>query len=104
MLVGFRVYATLTDKVHWEFRNWIRKSQGPFHKLSAIGGPKVWILSGVLRMRPLKQKKRMAREITGFLVDKIEALTNVGVEKIEFDEIDPQVIVEAKPWEMKKED
>lgn len=93
MQVSFRAQAVFTDKVTWRFSRKIKEAQAPFLKLSAVGGGTVWFFTGILNMRPLKQKKLIAYEITSELVRKVEELTTVGVESIDFELIDPEVLL-----------
>jgi hypothetical protein len=92
MLVSFRVQAIFTDAVKYSFARKVREAQDPFRELSAVGGKERWFFSGILDMRPLKQKKRIAYEITAALVKKVEDLTLVGVERVDFELIDPEVL------------
>ena len=96
MLVAFKAKATFTDPLvggqSQNFPKHLRKRKSPFHSLSAIGGGVNWVFTGVLEMRPLKQKKRMRYEITSALVDKVEELTKVGVLTLDFERVDPQAV------------
>jgi hypothetical protein len=100
VLVSFTVHAYLTDPLQsgqsQNLPRWVREQKEPFHSLGVIGGSSHWIFDGVLEMRKLKQKKRMAREITAAIVQKIEELTHVGVDRVEFEKIDPQHSTETK--------
>ena len=103
MHVAFKARAVFTDKVTWSFAGKIKKAQAPFQKLSAVGGGTGWFFEGVLNMRPLKQKKRIAYEITAELVQKVEQLTTVGVERIDFEHLDAEVIVSIEVWKNPKD-
>lgn len=92
MLVSFRAMAVFTDKVTYSFSHKVKKAQAPFQKISAVGGGANWFFSGILNMRPLKQKKRIAYEITSEIVRKVEGLTTVGVDRIDFELIDPEIV------------
>jgi len=99
MLVAFRASAVFTDVVNHTFALRVLEDQAPFRKISATGGSKAWFFIGVLEMRPLKQNKRIAYEITAAIVKKVEHLTTVGVATIDFEEIDREVLVDPKTWE-----
>lgn len=97
MLVGFKASAVFTEPLKsgqtQHFPKHVKKKPGPFLQLSVIGGRDKWFFQGVLDIRPLKQKKRIAYEITAEIVRLVEELTHVGVDRIDFESIDPQVML-----------
>jgi hypothetical protein len=101
MLVAFKVRAVLTEPLigrqALKFSRCVNEEQHPFHSLSAAGGTDIWLFKGVLRMRRLKQKKRMAYEITSAVVKKVEELTKVGVDRVDFKSIDPEYDLSKEP-------
>lgn len=93
VLVAFKAQTLLTERVAWNFHHKIKNNPDPFRKLSAIGGTNKWFFEGILEMRPLKQKKRICDEIAAALVTKIEEQSFVGVERIDFEALDPEVLL-----------
>lgn len=94
MLVAFVAHAVLTEPLvggqSQFFPRHILESQEPFQRLSVVGGRNKWVFSGVLNIRKLKQRKRIAYEVAAALVPKVEEITKVGIETLDFEKIDPQ--------------
>ena len=83
MRVYFEAHAKFTDSISVKFFNRLRWEIEPFIRLSGVGGRKDAEFNGVLELEST-DIELVQYQITEALVRKVEALSRVGVESIDF--------------------
>lgn len=88
MIVFFKAQARFTSNINRDFWRKVKKHKAPFLNLVAVGGCTNGYFSGSVDL-PVEGQSRddLAYEITAIIVSKVEFLSAVGVENMEFDEI-----------------
>lgn len=93
MLIFFKAQAKFTSNIEVRFWRKVRKNPEPFTQLSAVGSGSLGYFTGLLPFEDEASGDDVwAYEITKELVTKIELLSSVGVESLNFDVLEPSIL------------
>jgi len=86
MRVYFSALAEFTENISVKFWRKLRADLAPFISLQGTGGPKRAQFQGVMELEDASDEL-LNYQITEALVRKVESLSRVGVERIDFEEM-----------------